>query len=169
MTSDDMKHGGIREVAVENTSDMSRTVDLLAEHPFLSGVPREWLERLSSHGHPSVRQAGRRLFHEGRAAEHFWLIRSGLVALDITDARRGDVVVDHIAAGGVLGWSWLFPPYRWHFGAVAVELTQTVEFDAAGIRRLIADDAALGRDLTMRFMSIVVDRLQTTRRRAFEP
>jgi len=153
---------------VKTTYDMTRTVDLLADHPFLTGLPHEWLQRLSSHGHPSVRQSGHRLFHEGRVADRFWLIRSGRIALDITDAHRGDLVVDHIGAGSVLGWSWLFPPYRWHFGAVATELTYTVEFDATGVRRLIADDAELGRELTMRFMAVLVDRLQTSRARIAE-
>ena len=153
---------------MKTTHDVTRTVDLLAEHPFLADLPREWLDRLASHGHPSTRQPGRRLFHEGRAADRFWLVRSGRIALDITDAHRGDVVVDYIGAGSVLGWSWLFPPYRWHFGAVAVELTYTVELDAAGVRRLIADDAELGRELTMRFMAVLADRLQTTRQRIAE-
>jgi hypothetical protein len=57
----------------------------------------------------------------------------------------------------------LFPPYRWHFGAVPTEQTFAVEFDAAGVRRLIADDAELGRDLTNRFMNVLVDRLQAAR------
>lgn len=147
---------------------MIRTVDLLSVHPFLAGLPRPWLERLSSHGHPLVRRTGQRIFHEGMPAERFWLIRSGRVALDITDPRRGDIVIEHIGAGSVLGWSWLFPPYRWHFGAVAAEQTYTVEFDAAGVRRMIADDAELGRELTTRFLAVMADRLQATRLRLAE-
>jgi CRP-like cAMP-binding protein len=147
---------------------MIRTVDLLSDHPFLAGLPRPWLERLSSHGHPLVRHTGQRIFHEGMPAERFWLIRSGRVALDITDPRRGDIVIEHIGAGSVLGWSWLFPPYRWHFGAIAVEQTHTVEFDAPGVRRMIADDAELGRELTTRFLAVMADRLQATRLRLAE-
>lgn len=36
---------------------------------------------------------------------------------------RGDVGIETIAAGSVPGWSWLFPPYQWQFGAVVVERT----------------------------------------------
>jgi CRP/FNR family transcriptional regulator, cyclic AMP receptor protein len=147
---------------------MITTVDLLSSHPFLDGMPHQWLERMSSYGHPLIRQTGRRIFHEGRPADRFWLIRSGRVALDITDPERGDIVIDYIGTGSVLGWSWLFPPYQWHFGAVAVEQTKTIEFDAAGVRRFIADDAEFGRELTTRFMSVLVDRLQTTRKRLSE-
>jgi hypothetical protein len=41
-------------------------------------------------------------------------------------------------------------------------------FDGPGVRRLIADDAELGRELTTRFMAVVVDRLQATRVRLLE-
>ena len=65
-------------------------------------------------------------------------------------------------------WSWLLPPYRWQFGAVATRRTTTVEFTAAGVRRLMESDDTLGRQLTTRFMSVVVDRLQASRVRLLE-
>ena len=37
------------------------------------------------------------------------------------------------ASGTVLGWSWLHPPYRWHFGAVARVATTAIEFDAPSV------------------------------------
>jgi CRP/FNR family cyclic AMP-dependent transcriptional regulator len=144
------------------------TLDLLAEQPFLAGLSKDWLERLSFQAHPVVRAAGRRLFQEDRPARHFWLLRSGRVALDIHLPDHGEVVVETLGPGSVLGWSWLFPPYRWHFGAITVEQTLAVEFDGPGVRRLIADDAELGRELTTRFMAVVVDRLQATRVRLLE-
>lgn len=144
------------------------TLDLLTAHPFLAGLPERWLERLSFQAHPVVRNTGQRMFHEGYRADHFWLLRSGRVALDFRVPGRGDVTIDTIGAGGVLGWSWLFPPYRWHFGAVAVEQTFAIEFQASGVRRLMQDDDALGRDLTTRFMAVVVDRLQAARVRLLD-
>jgi CRP/FNR family cyclic AMP-dependent transcriptional regulator len=141
------------------------TLELLADHPFLTGLPAVWLGRLSSFGRPSYRPAGHRYFHEGRPAERFWLLRSGRVALDFAVPGRGDIVIETIGAGGVLGWSWLFPPYRWHFGAVAAEPVQAIELEAAGVRRLIDEDAAFARDLDRRFMAVMLDRLQAARRR----
>jgi CRP/FNR family cyclic AMP-dependent transcriptional regulator len=144
------------------------TRDLLAEHPFLAGLEPSWLDRLTSYAHPVFRAAGHRLFLEGRPAQRFWLLRSGRVALDIRTPGRGDVVLETVGAGTVLGWSWLFEPYRWHFGAVTVEPVRAIEFDAAGVRRLMADDPALGHALTTRFMSVVFDRLQSTRVRLLD-
>jgi CRP-like cAMP-binding protein len=78
------------------------------------------------------------------------------------------VVVDTLGPGAVLGWSWLFPPYRWHFGAVAVETSLTVEVDGPGIRELCVQDPQLGYELTGRFLQIVVRRLQATRTRVLD-
>jgi CRP-like cAMP-binding protein len=144
------------------------TYDLLAEHPFLAGMPREHLERLAPWGHRSLFHAGTRVFSEGGRAERFWLIRDGRVALDTHVPGRGDVVVETLGPGAVLGWSWLFPPYRWHLGATAVVQTLTVELDADGVRRLCADDPAIGYDLHRRFIEVVVDRLQATRMRLLD-
>jgi CRP-like cAMP-binding protein len=144
------------------------TLDLLTEHPFLDGLPRPWLELLSFQAYPALCHGGDRLFHENYPADRFWLVRSGEIALDTPVAGEGDLVIDTIGPGGVVGWSWLFPPYRWHFGAVATQRTSVIKLNAAGVRRLMSEDEALGHELTARFMRVVVDRLQSTRIRLLE-
>jgi CRP-like cAMP-binding protein len=141
------------------------TLDLLTDHPFLAGMPPSRIARLSSCARPVHRSVAQRLFSEGRPAEHFWLLLSGRVALDFRVAGRGDVVIERIDGASVIGWSWLFPPYRWHFGAVVAETVQAVVFDAADVRRLISEDVELAHDLDQRFMAVMVERLQAARRR----
>ena len=68
----------------------------------------------------------------------------------------------------VLGWSWLFPPYRWHFSASAVETTLAVELDGPGVRDLCARDHELGYELMRRFVEVVVQRMQATRVRLLD-
>jgi len=48
------------------------------------------------------------------------------------------------------------------------EDVRAVEFDAAGVRALIAEDSDLGRELTARFLAIVAERLEAARRRLVE-
>jgi CRP/FNR family cyclic AMP-dependent transcriptional regulator len=144
---------------------MITTLDLLIGHPFLAGMPASWLDKLSYQAKRAVYHPGYRIFHEGRHAGRFWLIRDGSVALDIAVPGRGDVVIETIGPGTVLGWSWLMPPHRWHFGARAVEQTLAIEFNAEGVLRLCEDDPALGFELTRRFMNVLVDRLQHSRDR----
>jgi len=144
---------------------MITTQDLLASHPFLEDLPEPWLERLSYQGKRAVHHIGSRLFHEGSRADRFWLIRDGRVALEFNVPGRGDIVIEQLGPGSVVGWSWMFPPYRWHFGAVAAEQTLSVELDGTGVRRLCDDDPALGYELTRRFSAVLIDRLQAARMR----
>jgi CRP/FNR family transcriptional regulator, cyclic AMP receptor protein len=147
---------------------METAYDMLAAQPFLAGLPDDHLERLSYLTSRSVFHTGNRVFSEGSRADRFWLITRGKVNLDTHVPGRGDVVVETLGPGSVLGWSWLFPPYRWHFGAVAVETTFTLGLDGAGVRRLCEQDHQLGYELTSRFMQVVVERLQATRMRLLD-
>ena len=147
---------------------MSTASELIAAHPFLAGMDEQHLVRLSYWSRRAVFHAGTRLFNENSRADRFWLIREGEVRLDSRLEDQGEVIVETIGAGRVLGWSWLFPPYQWRFGATAVSSVLAQEFDAAGVRGLLASDPALGYDLTSRFMKIVVNRLQVTRLRLLD-
>lgn len=149
-------------------TERATTYELLASHPFLAGMEEELLRRLVPWASPSMFFAGARIFSEGGKATRFWLIREGRVALDTYVPGRGEVVVETIGHGSVLGWSWLFPPYRWHLGATAVVPTVTLELDAAGVAGLCADDPLLGNELYRRFMAVVIDRLQATRLRLLD-
>jgi len=147
---------------------INTTYDMLAAHPFLAGMDRPQLQRLASWGRRSSFHAGTRVFSEGGHADRFWLIREGQVALDTHIPGRGDVVIETLGPGAVLGWSWLFPPYRWHFGATTVEPTLTVEMDGKSILRLCGEDPEIGYQLNRRFVQVVVERLQATRIRLLD-
>ncbi len=147
---------------------MITTLDLLRDHPFLEGLSVAQLDRLSYQAKRAIYHPGYRIFHEGGRADRFWLIREGEVALDIDVPGRGPVVVETVGAGTVLGWSWVTPPYRWHFGATARSQTLAVQFDAQGVLRLCHEDPSLGYDLTRRFMAVLIDRLQCSRQRLME-
>jgi CRP-like cAMP-binding protein len=143
-------------------------VDHIATHPFLEGMSDDHVATLLRAARPVGLAGGARVFTEGASADQFWLLDDGLVQLDIDVPGRGSVLIESLAAGTVLGWSWLFPPYAWHFGATAVEATRAVEFDAARVRRACDDDPVLGFALTQRFMRVMLDRLQATRLRLLD-
>jgi CRP/FNR family cyclic AMP-dependent transcriptional regulator len=133
--------------------------------PHLEGLPALWLERLSYEAKRNVHHGGSRLFREGGPADRFWLIRDGRVALEFNVPGRGEMVIEELGPGSVLGWSWMFPPYRWHFSAVAVEQILAIELNGADVRRLCDNDPALGYELTRRFAGVLIDRLQAARLR----
>lgn len=147
---------------------METTYDLLAAEPFLAGLAEHHLRQLTSCTSWAVFAPGHRIFTENGRANRFWLIRSGQVDLRTHLPGHGDVVVESLGPGAVLGWSWLFEPYRWHFTAVAVETTYTLCLDGPIVRRLCAEDPVLGYELTTRFNRVVVERLQATRTRLLD-
>ena len=147
---------------------METAYDLLAAQPFLAGLTPGQVDKLSVWTRKSVLHSGARLFEEGGRADRFWIIREGQVRLDTHLPSGGEVVVETLGPGAVLGWSWLFPPYRWHFGATAMETTLALELDGPGIRALCEHDPVLGHELLTRFMAVVVERLQATRVRLLD-
>src|SRR5450755_52814 len=137
----------------------------LASHPFLSAIPAESLRRLAVHAHSQTFAKGHEIFREGQLAGEFFLVRQGSVRLDAEVPDRGRVEVETLGADAALGWSWLFPPYRWHLSATAVERTTAIVFDADVLRGLMAADPVLGYELMRRFTAVLFDRLQATRYR----
>lgn len=111
--------------------------------------------------------AGEFIFREGDPANRFYLIHSGTVALE-SRTNDGPRVVQTIGPGDVLGWSWLFPPYFWHFDARAVEPVEAVFFYATPLRAECEADHELGYELLSRMAQIVITRLQATRRQLLD-
>jgi CRP/FNR family cyclic AMP-dependent transcriptional regulator len=142
--------------------------DQIALHPFLNDLPSGWLYRLAMHGRMVQRHPGHRLFAEEAPADRFWLVRSGVVAIDFHVPGRGDIVIERVGSDGVVGWSWLLPPYRWSMGAVVAVECRAIEFDAAGVRQAIAEDPDLGREITARFLALTAERLRSARHRLIE-
>jgi CRP-like cAMP-binding protein len=139
------------------------TAPALATHPFLHGMSRDQLGVLAESARDVRFPARHRLFEDGGLASRFWLIRCGHVSLDLHIPGEGPVVIETIGMGELLGWSWLFPPYKWAFGAVAVTPVEAFEFDAAAVREHCAADPELGCELNQRITRVLANRLQATR------
>jgi CRP/FNR family transcriptional regulator, cyclic AMP receptor protein len=135
----------------------------LAAHPFLHGMSRDQLAALAAAASDVTFPARHRLFEDGGTATRFWLIQSGHVSLDLHVPGEGPVVIETIGMGELLGWSWLFPPFKWAFGAVAATRVEAFEFDAPAVRACCASDSALGYEINQRVASVLAKRLQATR------
>jgi hypothetical protein len=73
------------------------------------------------------------------------------------------MAIETIADGDLLGWSWLFPPYVWHFSARAVEPTAAIFFYGTVLREYCEKDHALGFELFKRMSEVMTRRLQSAR------
>jgi CRP-like cAMP-binding protein len=136
---------------------------ILAEHPFFKDLPARHLQLVVGCASNVRFEAGQFIFREGDEANQFYLLRHGSISLEVFVPERGSLMIQTLGEGDVLGWSWLFPPYRWVFDARAVTLTRAVALDGACLRRKCEDDHELGYELLKRFAQIIMERLQATR------
>lgn len=79
-----------------------------------AALPPGHRERLMQFAREVSFEAGARLFEEGRRADHFWIVRTGTVALDVHVPGPRPAVIETLGHGELVGWSWHFPPYIWH-------------------------------------------------------
>jgi CRP/FNR family cyclic AMP-dependent transcriptional regulator len=135
----------------------------LSAHPFLHGMSRARLDVLAPAAAHVTFPAGHRLFEDGGYASRFWLIQCGRVWLDLHVPGQGRIRIDTIGIGDLLGWSWLFPPYQWAFGAVAATAVEAFEFGGPAVRACCGADPGLGYELTRRLAQVAAHRLQATR------
>ncbi len=142
---------------------MENLKSVLAEHPFLSGMNEAQLELLVGCASNVVFKAGEFIFREGEPAEKFYVIRHGKVLIETHIPQKGTIIIRSREAGEILGWSWLVPPYRWHFDARAVELTRAIAFDGKCLRGKCDNDHDLGYEIMKRFALIIAERLEATR------
>lgn len=141
--------------------------DLLAAQQVLRDLEPADIDLIAGCGHNEVFPAGAFLAHEGDQANHFFIVREGQVALEM-HASTGPLLIDTIGAGNLVGWSWLFAPYRWVFDVAAIQTTHAVVIDAACLRDKCDADPAFGYRVMKRFAQVIVDRLQTTRVRLLD-
>jgi CRP-like cAMP-binding protein len=136
---------------------------LLAAHPFFKDLQPRHLQLLVGCASNVRFTAGQFIFREGEEAHHFYLIRHGNVTLEIFVPGRGPLTIQTLGENDVLGWSWLFPPYRWMFDARALTLTRAIALDGQCLRGKCEDDHDLGYELVKRFAQVMMERLQATR------
>ena len=142
---------------------MTELKEVLAGMAFFEGISEEHLDAIATCASEVRFDAGTMLFEEDDVADAWYLITDGAVALELEVPGRGHHVIQTVHDGDVTGWSWLFPPYRWVFGAQALDPTRAIRFDAEALRKKQEADCTLGFELYSRFANVLAGRLQATR------
>lgn len=142
---------------------MKEIADLVAEHPFVDGLDDKIIATISGCGRNVSFRPDQTIFREGEAADEFYLLRSGVVALEMFAPGQGAFTFTTLRQGQLLGVSWLVPPYRWVFDARAVELTRAIAFDAKCLRDKCDADPVMGYALMKRFITPLSERLHAAR------
>jgi CRP-like cAMP-binding protein len=139
-------------------------VSALGSHTFLRGLEPAHLAEIARCAQQITLTAGQYLGREREASSTFFLIQSGRVSIEVQKPGRGAVRVQLVGPGEIVGWSWLIPPYRWHFDARVLDSVQALALDAEALRRLGETDHELGYQLLKRLIVVVGTRLAATQR-----
>jgi|ERR1041385_5203119 CRP-like cAMP-binding protein len=136
----------------------------VAAHPFLIGISEHHIRLLADCAMRSHFKAGQVIFREGESANRFYLIEHGKIALESSTLGQ-PVIIEEIGDGDLLGWSWLFPPYAWHFSARALQDTNAIFFYGTVLRDYCEKDNSLGFELFKRMSVVMLRRLQAARQK----
>ena len=146
-------------------SDTESMATRVALHPFLAGMDRKDLALLTDCAMVVRFAPGQIVFREGESANRFYLIESGRIALQFAGASSGAADIETVHAGELLGWSWMFPPYAWHFTARAIEPTVAIFFYGTILREYCERNHSLGYELFKRMSAVMVKRLEAGRKK----
>ena len=136
---------------------------IIHDHPFFAGLEPRFSDLVTGCARNVRFDAGQYLFREDAPANEFFLLRHGRVALELVAPARSAITFHTLGPGEIVGADWLIPPYRWPYGARALELVRAISIDAACIRGKCEEDHDLGYDMMKRFIPILVQWLQATR------
>ncbi|HQR80543.1 MAG TPA: cyclic nucleotide-binding domain-containing protein [Actinomycetota bacterium] len=142
---------------------MRTIAELLEDSPFFAGLDAQALAVFAGCAQTARFDTGELLFRAGQPADTFYVIRHGLVSIEMHAPAKGAVTLTTLDDGEVVGWSWLIPPYVWVFDARAAAPTSAVSFDGACLRAKCDADPALGYALMQRVSQMMYERLQATR------
>lgn len=135
----------------------------LAQHPFFAGLNEQQLDLVASLSTSARYGTQQRVFKSDTDASQFYVLREGKVGVEVPAVAGEPLRIQTVGNGGVLGWSWLIPPYRWLFDARALAPSEIIQLDGARLRAECEKDPRLGYELMKRFAALMAERLNASR------
>lgn len=142
---------------------MKKIKDLLAELELFQDLEPDMLEYIAGCCKNEHFGPGDYMGREGDPADTSYVLRSGRVSVQLTHPNRGELTIKTLGPGEIGGFSWFFPPYRWHFDLKALQHTSVVSLNGKCVREKCEQDHKLGYMLMKKFASVMEKRLKDTR------
>ncbi|HEY0455200.1 MAG TPA: cyclic nucleotide-binding domain-containing protein [Verrucomicrobiae bacterium] len=147
---------------------MKTTLSRTVEHPFVTGLRPDHLDIINHDATEMTFEPGQIIFRQAELANQFFLLQSGSVALESVMPGQKPVLIQTLKKGDALGWSWLFPPFRWNFQARAVEGGRAYVLNGAHLLVESSENRDFGYELMKRVAQIIIQRLQANRKQLLE-
>jgi CRP-like cAMP-binding protein len=133
---------------------------VLEENALFKGLKEQHLRTLVESATIVRFEPGDVIFEEGEPAHRCYVIRSGKVALQLESYRVEPFTLMTLEEGDIIGWSWLFPPYRRKFTARALGVIRAISLDGRQVCERCEQDHDLGYELMKRFAQIIENRVE---------
>ncbi|NDP42934.1 MAG: Crp/Fnr family transcriptional regulator [Aromatoleum sp.] len=134
----------------------------LRHHPFVAEFEPKHVEKLASMAKEIRFERDQMLFREGDDRSEFYLIVTGLVALEVA-APGHTFRVQTLFAGDELGWSAILMGRGKYFQARTLERVDALAFEGSELLAACREDTLFGFVLMQRLLGVVGERLQATR------
>ena len=137
--------------------------DVFHNHDFFKNLPNDFIEELIQIAHLKSYKAGEYIFKEGGKAEHFFIILSGQINLELHAPSQKPIIVQSLKGEEILGWSWMYPPYEWTYDAHAVRDGQMFMIEGKALSELCEKNPECGYRLMHKFSEMMIQRLKSAR------
>jgi CRP-like cAMP-binding protein len=144
------------------------TAEYLLSHKFFSGLSEDVLQFLCGHSSEFAIKKGQILFRQGETADKFYVVRSGLIGIQIPAIMGPNLEIQMLGKDQVLGWSWLISPYKWNFQAMPEADSELLMFDGGMILARCEQEPRFGYELLKKFAALMSVRLDAARQKMME-
>ncbi|HOG18493.1 MAG: Cyclic nucleotide-binding domain protein [Syntrophaceae bacterium PtaU1.Bin231] len=144
------------------------SAELLKKYDFFSGLTDAQLQKLASIATEESHDAGSQIYKIGDTAKKLYVVEEGKMVM-VMDSYMGpsrpplQVNVDFVTKGDAMGWSALVEPYEYTLGALCIEKSKLIAFDAHALRKTVHDDPVLGVKIMESIAKVIAGRLNHTR------
>jgi CRP/FNR family cyclic AMP-dependent transcriptional regulator len=142
--------------------------EYLSAHEFFSEFSDDDLKFLCECSSTREIKKGQILFLQGERADKFYVVRSGLISIQMPAIMGPALEIQAVDEDQVLGWSWLISPYQWNFQTKAEDDSELLQFDGAAILAQCELDPKLGFELVKKFAALMSVGLNAARQKMMD-
>ncbi|MDQ2070308.1 Crp/Fnr family transcriptional regulator [Natronospira bacteriovora] len=141
---------------------------LIESQRFFADLDSDWLDFLAEHAVSRKVSRDEVIFRHGNKADSFYLVTDGRISLEVAAIEGPPLELQNLGEGAIIGWSWLIPPYQWHFQARALEDANVIRFDGDVIFKRCEEDPDFGYDMLKRFAGLMSERVSSAREKMMQ-
>lgn len=129
-------------------------------HPYFKRFKPEFLPFFEGGASTAEFEPDSYLFHEKERATRQFLITEGMVALELQVPGKDAWTLMTTGEGGVVGYAWAYPPYRYYYSCRTVQRTKAILLDTEYLLAKCKENFEFGYEVMVGCADTVAQRLQ---------